>query len=344
MKRSPRTRGEAPDALLLEASRGLAHEPRLLTDAHLLGALHAELTSQQTREAAMRSLFQLGLLHGLRDSLRAAALLGERSRNDPGAGPAAPLLSIALEPRPSGTPRGEVAIVGRWPAAHEAGARLMRLGRSDSAACGLSSGYTAGWYSGLLERELIAVERSCVAQGDATCRFELRDAQAWVERRDPQALSLLEDLPFQTLRELAARPCEPGPEPAPERPGARPQHGDDAPAVHVWGPVMVMPYSGAEQALRALELIGSDPAAREVSVVIVDLAGAFPDECPGVAALEKVVSAIEGWGAEPVLAGLTLLPAHVVSQLEQQHLFVHKDLPFAIASAFQIAGAQRWTV
>jgi hypothetical protein len=326
------------DALLLAAGQGLVHEPRLLSDPQLLGALHAELAARQPGVIAARSLFQLGLLHGLRDSLRAASALGERSR--PGSS-AAPLLALELGPRPRGTPRGEVALVGRWPVAHEALARIGRLGRSESPVCGLSSGYTAGWYSGLLERDLVAVERSCTARGDGSCCFELRDAEAWIERDDAHALSLLEDLSFSDFRALAARSCEDPVAPALARPRTlAPAARDDAPVVHVWGPVMVMPFAGVEEALRALDLIGRDPAAREVSVVIVDLTDAVLDEAFGAAALEHIVSAIEGWGAEPMLAGVSPLSERAVADLAQQHVIVHKDLPLAIASAFQVVGAQ----
>jgi hypothetical protein len=350
VKRDAKAAEERSDSVLLDASEGLAHEPRLLTDPQLLGALHAELAARQPRAAAARSLFQLGFLHGMRDSLRAAPALGEASRPGPSPTPAAPLLAIALEPRPRCAARGEVALLGSWPLAHEAAARTARLGSSEDPVCGLSGGYTAGWYSGLFERDLVAVERSCVARGDATCRFELREAQAWRERDDAQALSLLEDLPFQTYRDLAARSYAavvPARLEAPAfHPSPPPRAGaeGDAPVVHVWGPVMVIPFSCADEALRGLDLIGRDPAAREVCVVVLDLTDAVLDEAFGAATLEHIVGAIESWGAEPVLAGVSSLSEDAVADLVAQHVIVQKDLALAIASAFQIAGAQGRTV
>ena len=42
----------------------------------------------------------------------------------------------------------------------------------------------------------------------------------------------------------------------------------NAAVVHIWGPVMVIPYSGPDEALAALELIGRDSSAEQVSVVV----------------------------------------------------------------------------
>jgi hypothetical protein len=107
---------------------------------------------------------------------------------------------------------------------------------------------------------------------------------------------------------------------------------------------MVIPFSGVDEALRSLDLIGRDPAAREVSVVIVDVTNAILDEAFDAAALELVVSAAQGWGAEAVLAGVSPLTEGAVADLERQGVTAHKDLPFAIASAFQIVRAQGRTV
>jgi hypothetical protein len=345
MKHDDPTPTASTDPLPFAAGEGLANEPRLLSDLQLLGALHAELAGRPQGADARRSLFELGFLHGIRDSLRAASLLGDRARPGPDAGAVAPLLAIALDPRPRGTLRGEVHLLGRWPETHEATAHVARLGRSDGPACGLSAGYTAGWYSGLLERDLVAVERTCVACGDDSCRFELRDAAAWLERGDPQAGALLAELSFDTFRELAARAGDPAPGRTPASvPSAPPATTNEPPFVHVWGPVMVLPFAGVDEALRGLDLIGRDPAARAVSVVIVDLTDAVLDEAFGAATLEHVVAAVEGWGAEPILAGVSPQSEAAVADLVARHVIVHKDLPLAIAAAFQIARAQSRSV
>jgi anti-anti-sigma regulatory factor len=76
-------------------------------------------------------------------------------------------------------------------------------------------------------------------------------------------------------------------------------------------------------------------------VVIVDLSGTLIDDGFGAAALEQILGAIEGWGAEPILTGVSPLSAQVVGELESSHLVLHKDLANAIAVGFQIADAQR---
>ena len=52
----------------------------------------------------------------------------------------------------------------------------------------------------------------------------------------------------------------------------------DAAAVHIWGPVMVLPYAGPNETLSALELLARDPTASGVSVIVADLGGAIIDE------------------------------------------------------------------
>jgi anti-anti-sigma regulatory factor len=93
-----------------------------------------------------------------------------------------------------------------------------------------------------------------------------------------------------------------------------------------------------------LELIGRDDAARDVSVVVVDLAGAIVDEAFGAVILEQIVESAERQGAETIFAAASSLSEPVIAELERQPLLVHKDLAQAIAAAFQIANAQRMLV
>jgi anti-anti-sigma regulatory factor len=104
---------------------------------------------------------------------------------------------------------------------------------------------------------------------------------------------------------------------------------------------MVLPFAGSDECLRSLDLLGRDPGARAVRVVVVDLSGALIDEDFGAACLEQVLDAVEGWGAEPLLTGISPLSERAVAELEKTHLVIRKDLPEAIAAAFQIADAQR---
>jgi len=54
-----------------------------------------------------------------------------------------------------------------------------------------------------------------------------------------------------------------------------------------------------------------------------------------------VLDAVAGWGAEPILTGISPLSEPAVTDFEKTHLVIRKDLPEAIAAAFQIADAQR---
>ncbi len=319
----------------LDLQSTLREGPRFLMDARFLGALHQELAEQLGPDEAQAALLQLGFLHGL---CEAAEVLRAGFGMDLGlqaGGPVATRLAIHLAP-----PRGDrpgLELRGSWPEQHEGAARLGTLGVGDGPACHTSMGYTSGWLSGIFDTDVLAVEERCVCAGQGRCAFVAREAAAWQEGASPAVVALLDALPFQALRESVARHLESLPAPPP--PSDRFEAG--APVVHVWGPVMVLPFSGPEESLRALELIGRDPGARHVRVVIVDLSGALIDDGFGAAALEQILDAIEGWGAEPVLTGISPLSAPVVAELEHSHLVLHKHLPDAIAAGFQIAEAQR---
>ena len=320
--------------LAFDPKDGLAREPRLVVDPRLLGALHAELEARLGSQDAADTLLHLGFLHGLRDSLR--VVRGGWSGTTPSAPPAAPLLPMRLEPQTgSGVPALELR--GSWPERNEAAARLAQLGGATTPSCFLSAGYTSGWLSGLLGADLLAAEEECAACGGASCRFVVREPGEWQASGQSAVAARARALPFAEIRalvehDLAAGVPAPGP---PER------FDSAAPLIHVWGPVMVLPFCGPDESLQAVELIGRDPAAREVAVVVVDLTGAVIDEGFGALGLEQTLDVIEAWGAEPVLAGVSPLSERVVAELEHAHLVVRKDLPQAIAAAFVIAQAQQ---
>ena len=86
------------------------------------------------------------------------------------------------------------------------------------------------------------------------------------------------------------------------------------------------------------------PKPAEVSVVIIDLEGVILDEQYGAIALERTIEAIESWGADAIITGLSPLSANVVADLERPPLVEEKGLAHAIALAFQITQAQRCVV
>ena len=309
-------------------------EPKLFVDSNFLTVLLAELEGELGAEGAALTLYQIGFLHGLRDAARIA-----ENEPDPVTGvlPAeGPSLVMELGLRPQETPPGEIALPGCWPEAHEAEARLRGPGPSPEATCALSAGYTSGWLSEALETNLLVVEQTCRARGDDACSFAAHEPEAWRRANHAEALRLLTALPFDMLRDVVTRESgipfelEPVTEVDP-----------DAPVVHVWGPVMVLPFEDPDEALRTLDMLAREAATAQVRAVVVDLRNRTLDEGFDAAALENAITTIESWGAEAVLTSVSSLSEGVVQGLEVGHLLVRKDLPDAIATAFQIVEAQR---
>ena len=320
--------GFDPDALWVR-------DAGLLFDPHFLGALHAELEDELGPEEARTTLLQIGFLQGLREAQR---VLDGSSGARPAqalAGRCAPV-PIQLRVARGVEARGGIALEGIWPERSEASARLASLGVASTSACAVSAGFTSGWLSGMLDEDVLAVETSCAATGAAACCFAARDAESWRIGAEPGARAGLDVLPFAALRELV-RERTAGPEPAEERPGLETSAG----VVHIWGPVMVVPWGGADEALAAIELVGRDPGAREVSVIVVDLTGASVDEGFAAVALERIVETVEDRGSELLIAGASPEAEQVLADLERPPLASHKDLDHAVAAAFQIAEAQR---
>ncbi|MGI9590338.1 MAG: V4R domain-containing protein [Myxococcota bacterium] len=324
--------GSAP--LAFDPDDVLVREPGLLLDPAFLGALREELEHEMGADEARVTLLQMGFLHGLRDSLRVAEH-GMAAASARYAVPASSPLPLRVRPR-----TGEIGLVmeGCWPECSEASVQLSRGGLAPAPCCALSAGYTSGWLSGILDADLLVLETGCAAQGAETCSFVAREAESWLARNDAAAEEALAALPFAAMRELVVR--EVAETPAPELPGIDP----GAAVVHIWGPVMVIPYGGVDEALAAVDLVGRDPGAAEVSVVVVDLTGAIIDEAFGAVALERIVESIESWGGEAILAGASPLSEPVLDGLDRQPLMVQKDLQEAIAAAFRIAESQRRTL
>ncbi len=318
-------------ALVLDADPNLAREPRLLADPRFLGILHFEMSQKVGEADAAGALLQLGFLRGLRDALRLVDSTLEGSPTQ-AFRPMAPLLAADLRMT---TAHDGLEVAGRWPDRAEAEARLGTMGPSQQPACFASAGYTSGWLSGLQQLDILALETSCSTCGTAGCRFVAREARAWRGRCDRRACDLLRFLPFDELRAHVAREATAAP------PSTVAESTVGPPVVHVWGPVMIVPFTGSDESLRAVELIGCDPEAREVTTVIVDFGGSTIDDAFGAVALERTLDAIEGWGAEAVVTGLCERTERVVHDLERPLLLVRKSLPEAIATAFQVVDAQR---
>jgi hypothetical protein len=316
-----------PDASLLR-------EPGVLLDPNFLGALHAEFEEDLGPDGAQIAMLQIGFLQGLRDALRVTAGAFSSNPGQAGSQLTPPLVLRYRTHRCPAAP-GVVEIHGFWPERSEAAARLSHLGPSPDPSCSLSAGYTSGWLSGTLDLNLLALETHCCASGEEACAFVARQAEVWHATGSRRAGVFLDALPFEAFRELVRAGCR-------EAETCEPSNFDpEAAVVHIWGPVMVVPFAGADEALRAVELIGRDPGARQVSVVVLDLTGAIVDDAFGALALEQIIETAEAWEAETIFAGLSPLSETVVAQLERQPLLIHKDVHQAIAAAFQISQAQR---
>ncbi len=107
---------------------------------------------------------------------------------------------------------------------------------------------------------------------------------------------------------------------------------------------MVLPFTTLEEALGTVDMLGRDPGIGEIRCVVVDLRERPLDEGFGAAALEQVLETIESWNAQSLLTGVSPGSEAAIASLESSHLIVRKDLSEAIATAFQIADAQRHTL
>jgi len=308
---------------------GLIRDPRILVDPRLLGMLHRELCDRLGEDETDPVLRRAGFFHGLRDAVR----VGTEDRD-----PIRVNLSLALdlEALDDVTTRGsatEFLLRGSFPACLEAEAVISTLGRRTAPTCSLSTGYASGWLSGIWDRDVVAVENECAASGGRQCRFTARTVEAWrASARDIDASFL----PFEALRRAVLEELR--------RSGSgRAQNGGfdgSSAAVHVWGPVMVVPYSGEDTAA-TVEVVAREVASTQIAVVVVDLGGAVVDDGFAAVALERVVEIIQAGGAEPVIAGTSPLSDRVVSNLGRGGLVIRNDLRSAIAAAFQIAEFHR---
>ena len=119
---------------------------------------------------------------------------------------------------------------------------------------------------------------------------------------------------------------------------ALPDGGSARPLSFVAAGLGLLLLGGLELARRRWPEQGASPAA---GVVVLDLGGAILDSDLGAVVLEQVLEAIEQRGADTILTGVSPISEPVVADLEIRRLVVHKDLPEAVAAAFQIADAQQ---
>jgi hypothetical protein len=314
----------------LEADAALRADPRLMDDPHRLGRIHAKLREALGETDARVALLQAGFIQGMRDARYAAeSAMGPRL-DATGDAVAAP--RIAFDVVPQGR---ALDLAGVWHEKAEAEGLVAALGVRGAPACSVSCGYTAGWLSELMGEDLAVIETECAATGAVACRFRVRRVAEWLQRPEAAVAFTLAALDFGALGEASCA-LSATPPPLPDSPM------DPAlPVVHIWGPVMVLPYAGPDESMLALNLIAHDEFARCVSVVVIDLAGALLDPGVGAPGLEKVLCAVELRGADVVLAGVSPASRRALGPLEARHMLLDGELNEAIATAFRIADAQQ---
>jgi len=330
--------GFGPDTVLM-------NDPKLFVDGRFLSSLLLELEEELGRADAALALFQIGLLHGLRDAARLCHRLDRADARRP-LPPSAEATSLLMDWRHRDEEAGRaegVSIAGSWPERHEARARLARLGAPDRPSCWLSSGYTTGWLRGLLDEDLVVRETRCAARDGGVCRFEVGPRAACESETASTVQQLMARVPFDELHRLATSAPAEGPVQPPIRAQAA-QVGEldrSQPVVHIWGPVMVLPFTTLDEALGTVEMLGRDPGIREIRAVVIDLREQPLDEGFGAAALEQILETVESWQAQSLITGIGPAAESAVASLEASHVLLRKDLSEAIATAFQIADAQR---
>ena len=315
------TRGTDADEAELELEA-----PDAFDDPDALERLRANAFESVGVPYAEGILYGIGMAEGLVDALRVARRFAGPLGGAPGhAGPGLQLLfaanGLGADHRFGGTLHGSV----------EATVHRRRYGGAHTPICHVSAGYCAGWYSALLGEFVLVRELACAGAGAECCRFSAQPAAGWAAGGDAWAQGLLKYLDYEAMRESALkRLAAAGDEVEGDMMGA---FDPLSPAVHVWGPVMVLPYSGAGDTLAALETIAADLGERTIRVVVLDVTGARVDAVEATGLL-RTLDELARRNLEMVLVGVgeeTAALYRLTTPLRA------RDISEAIRLAFQLA-------
>ncbi len=177
---SPSRHEPEPLTISNEPGRILFGEERLLLlSAVSIGQLRQELHEVLGPIMAHEILFRFGF----QDGVQAARAV--RTRMPAGTPRDVLLVGPALHTQ-SGMAKVHVdsldfdgefrRLSGRWEASFEADQSLRLLGPVEWTACWVLSGFASGFASEATGRDLLCVERTCRARGDADCRFDVLPA------------------------------------------------------------------------------------------------------------------------------------------------------------------------
>ena len=321
--------GFGPDSILMS-------DPKLFLDSAFLAIVTAEFDQELGEECSKQALLEIGRHHGICDATRtlAAESLGELDSHStlPLSGP-----NLVIQ---FGTPQPDapgLVLRGSWPEGHEARARLARLGASMEPSCALSAGYSAGWLAEIHDTEVEVVETSCRARGDDRCRFE-----AHLDGADPRPTRFETAVPTNSPAGLVERAVEGHcPEASDLEGGSNAQIDPEEDAVHAWGPVMVLPFTDPGVAESTLHSLEQDSLVRDIRAVVIDLRSQPIDNEATLISIERVLKILERWSAQPVFAGVCEANEKMLRAFDSNCFVARQKLPEAIATAFQIADAQR---
>ena len=307
----------------------LLHEPKLFLEGPFLSALLFEFDRDLRPEVADQALFAIGASHGAR---AAEGILQQVLANTPST--SAQPLALPMVLNPIISDGAAIGFEGEWPETHEARARLAQFESASEPRCLLSAGYTSAWLSRLHNRDLMAIEVECVASGGSCCRFRALEREVHLglpqdHNRPLRIASTPEpiDLAHSGHESIEAPPIALDP-------------SDEA--VHVWGPVMVLPFRRAEEAKMTIQVLSEEGNALGVRAVVVNLEHGPLSEEHEFEFLVETLEIIEQWGAEAILCGLSEPISRLVEQRLVAPLLQRDSLPEAVASAFQVAEAQRY--
>ena len=198
------------------------HEQRVvILSAAAMGLMRKELVDTLGLDAARRVLLRFGFADGYHDAVNLRARSDWRSPTD---GLRAGAMLHTLE----GIVRADVRRVdydektGRfeeevsWHDSYEAEQHVHHFGRSSAPVCWSLAGYSSGFVSAWLAKEIYFREIACTAQGERHCSAVGRDLESWETeaesiRADFQAATLgqeverLRDAVRQRLKELDRR-------------------------------------------------------------------------------------------------------------------------------------------
>ncbi len=190
------------------------HEQRVvILSAAAMGLLRKELVDTLGLETARRLLLRFGFADGYHD----AVSLRDRSN---WAGPEEGLRAGAVLHTLEGIVHATVARIehdestGRfaeevvWRGSYEAEQHLHHYGRSPSSVCWSLVGYSSGYVSACMGKEIYFREIECLGQGAKACSVIGRDAESWGDelrtiREDFQAADLGQEV--ERLREAVGR-------------------------------------------------------------------------------------------------------------------------------------------